>query len=155
MDHIKAALTPLIEQYVALDSQIDIEELRNKDAYNQLVYQQVDVDTAMTDIVLPYVGNDVDRLAAVIQLLPPSVLRTELIVRLNRLNSLAWYLSYYPMEGTNRKFVLFYRNNMGWPERCFADEENHIRAFAQDKAKTGTELLMCNLVGGVSLMELR
>lgn len=62
---------------------------------------------------------------------------------------LPWYLSYYPMEGTNRNFVLFYRNSMGWPERCFADEAAHIKQFASDKAaQGGTELLMCQLTGG-------
>jgi hypothetical protein len=65
------------------------------------------------------------------------------------LRLLNWYLSYYPMDGTNRNFVLFYRNRMGWPECCFADVIDHIRQFVVDKAAHGgTEMLACQLTDG-------
>lgn len=62
---------------------------------------------------------------------------------------LDWYLRYFDLSDSNRKFVVFFRNKMYWPEKSFVDNEAWAIQLRQNQIERGyTDVLLCRIEKG-------
>lgn len=67
---------------------------------------------------------------------------------------LRWYQSYFDLTGSNRAFVLFYRNESGWPQAAFYDSETYTRQDAEQKGrmpKYYSSIIPCRIESGAAV----